>query len=87
MGQSDKATLRLAIGTGLATLVAYGFALSTPFMVTLMAIVVLTGSGAPPPLLKGVVLAAVLAAVLGAGVLMVPILEHYALAGVMLTTA
>ena len=87
MDQADKATLRLAIGTGLATLVAYGLALSTPFMVCLMAMVVLSGPGAPLPLLKGVALAGILAVVLGAGVLMVPILEHYALAGVMLTTA
>ena len=87
MDQADKATLRLAIGTGLATLVAYGLALSTPFMVCLMAMVVLSGSGAPLPLVKGAVLAGVLAVVLGAGVLMVPVLEHYALAGVMLTTA
>jgi hypothetical protein len=68
MDQADKATLRLAIGTGLATLVAYGFALSMPFMVCLIAMVVLSGSGPPPPLLKGVVLAGVLAIVLGAGV-------------------
>ena len=87
MDQADKATLRLAIGTGFATLVAYGLALSTPFMVCLMAMVVLSGPGAPLPLLKGVVLAGILAAVLAAGVLMVPVLEHYALAGVMLTTA
>jgi len=87
MDQADKATLRLAIGLGLTTLVAYGLAISAPFMVCLMAIVVLTGPGAPLPLLKGAVFAGVLATVLAAGVLMVPVLEHYALAGVMLTTA
>ena len=87
MEQADKATLRLGIGLGLTTLVAYGLAISQPFMVCLMAIAVLSGSGPPLPLVKGAVVAALVALVLAAGVLMVPILEHYALAGVMLTTA
>jgi hypothetical protein len=87
MNQADKATLRLAIGLGLATLVAYGLAISQPFMVCLMAIAVLSGSGPPLPLVKGAVVAGVIGLVLAAGVLMVPILEHYALAGVLLTTA
>ena len=85
MNRADKAVLRLAIGLGLAVLVAYGFALQVPFLVCVMAVMVLCKPGPPIPLLKGAVLAAVIALVMAAGVLMVPLLENYALAGVALT--
>ena len=87
MAEADKAVLRMASGLGLAVLLAYGLALSLPFVVCVMAVLVLCKPGPPIPLLKGVVVAAAVAAVVVAGVLMVPILEHYALAGVMLTGA
>ena len=41
MSPGDKATLRLAIGLGLAVLVAYGLALAVPFVVCMMSVVVL----------------------------------------------
>jgi len=85
MTRGDKASLRLALGLGLATLVAYGLALKAPYVVCVMAVLVLCKPGPPMPLLKGVVAALVLAALVAAGVLMVPLLEHYALAGVLLT--
>jgi len=87
MHQADKAVLRLAIGLGLAVLAAYGLALRAPFLVCVMAVIVLCKPGPPMPFLKAVVIALVLAALLAAGVLMVPLLENYALAGVLLTGA
>ncbi|MBO9516159.1 MAG: DUF2955 domain-containing protein [Variovorax sp.] len=85
MQRGDKATLRLTVGMGLAVFVAYGLSLEMPFVVCVMAVLVLCKPGPPMPLLKGVVAALLFAALVAAGVLMVPLLEHYAAAGVMLT--
>ncbi|MBS0451484.1 MAG: DUF2955 domain-containing protein [Proteobacteria bacterium] len=85
MTRGDKACLRLAVGLGLATFVAYGLALKAPFVVCVMAVLVLSKPGPPMPLLKGAIVACVFAALVAAGVLMVPLLEHYAVAGVLLT--
>ncbi|MBS0343801.1 MAG: DUF2955 domain-containing protein [Proteobacteria bacterium] len=87
MTRGDKACLRLAIGLGLATFVAYGLALKAPFVVCVMAVLVLSKPGPPMSLVKGAVAALVFAALVAAGVLMVPLLEHYAAAGVLLTAA
>src|SRR4051794_27781876 len=84
---ADKAVLRLAIGLGFAVLVAYGFALPLPYGVCVMAILVLCVPAPPIPFLKGVVMALVIAALVAAGVLMVPLLENYAAAGVLMTAA
>lgn len=85
MHRADKAALRLAIGLGLAVLVAYGFALPMPFVVCVMAVLVLCKPGPPLPLVKGAVIALVFAGLVTAGVVMVPLLESYAFAGVLLT--
>lgn len=85
MTRGDKASLRLTIGLGLATGLAYGFAAKLPFVVCVMAVLVLCKPGPPMPLVKGIVVALILAGLVGAGVLMVPLLEHYAVAGVLLT--
>lgn len=82
---ADKAMLRLAVGLGLAVLVAYGAALPLPYVVCLMAVLVLGKPGPPMPPLKGLATAVVLAGLVSAGVLMVPLLEHYPPAGVLLT--
>ena len=87
MHRADKAVLRLAIGLGLAVLIAYGLALPAPFVVCVMTVLLLCKPGPPIPFLKGVVMAVVIAALLVAGVLMVPILENYAVTGVVLTGA
>jgi hypothetical protein len=84
---ADKAVLRLVTGLGLAVLTAYGLALTAPYALCVMAVLVLCKPGPPIPLLKGVAIAVVVAALVAAGVLMVPILHHYALAGVALTGA
>jgi hypothetical protein len=41
MRRGDKAALRLTIGLGLAAFIAYGFALSVPYVVCVMAVLVL----------------------------------------------
>jgi hypothetical protein len=87
MGRADKAVLRLAIGLGLAVLVAYGLALKAPYAVCVVAVLILCKPGPPIPLFKGMALALVIAVLMMAGVLMVPVLESYALTGVLLTGA
>ena len=85
MAHSDKAALRLAIGLGLAVLVAYGLALPMPFVVCLMSVLVLCKPGPPIPLAKGVLIALIFGALVAAGVVMVPLLENYALSGMLIT--
>ena len=85
MAHGDKAALRLTIGLGLAVFVAYGFALQSPFVVSVMAVLILCKPGPPMRLAKGLVVAVAFAALVAAGVLMVPLLEHYAGAAVLLT--
>lgn len=84
---ADKAVLRLAIGLGLAVLVAYGLALPAPFALCVTTVLVLCKPGPPIPLFKGAVMALLVAVLLAAGVLMVPILEQYAWTGVLLAGA
>lgn len=85
MHRADKAVLRLGVGLGLAVLIAYGFALTAPFLVCVLAVLLLCKPGPPIPFVKGAVVGVVIAALLAAGVLMVPVLEHYAFLGVALT--
>lgn len=85
MSPGDKAALRLAIGLGLAALVAYGLALAEPFVVCVMSVLVLSKPGPPLPLLKGLIVALLFAGLVAAGIVMVPLLEHYAFAAVLLT--
>ena len=83
MHRADKATLRLTLGLGLAALIAYGMALTAPYIVCVMAVILL--SKPPLPLAKGIIAALLIGALVAAGVLMVPLLEHYALAAILLT--
>src|ERR1700748_733339 len=87
MDPADKAVLRLTLGLGLAVLVAYGFALSIPFVVCLMSVLVLCKPGPPLPPAKGLIIAVIFATLVASGVLMVPVLEHYAWSGILLTGA
>ena len=85
MTRGDKAALRLTIGLGLAVFVAYGIGLQAPFFVCIMAFLVLCKPGPPLPVFKALVITGMFAALVAAGVLMVPLLEHYAATGVLLT--
>lgn len=85
MHPSDKATLRLTAGLGLAVLVAYGSGLTAPYVVCVMAVLLLAKPGPALPLGKGLVVAILFGLLVTSGVLMVPLLENYAVAGVLLT--
>jgi len=87
MHRADKAVLRLGIGLGLSVLIAYGLGLEMPFVVCMVAVLLLCKPGPPIPFVKGAVFAVVVAALLVTGVLMVPLLEHYRATGVLLTGA
>ena len=87
MHPADKAVLRLAVGMGLAVLIAYGLGLQLAFVVPALAIPLLCRQGPPIPFAKGVVAGFLVAALLVAGVLMVPILEHYRVTGLLVTGA
>src|SRR5436853_2709270 len=85
MHRADKAVLRLGVGMGVSVLLAYGLSLPAPFVVCILAVLMLCKPGPPIPFMKGVVLALVIGALLVAGVLMVPLLENYRVTGVLLT--
>ena len=85
MHRRDKAALRLTVGLGLAAFIAYGMALQVPYLVLIMALLVLCKPGPPMPFAKSAIVALVLAGLVAAGVLMVPLLEHYSFVGVLLT--
>jgi hypothetical protein len=87
MAPADKAVLRLAVGLGLAVLIAYGLALQLPFAVCMVAVLLLCKPGPAIPFVKGAIFGAVIAVMLAAGVLMVPLLENYRVAGLLLTGA
>ena len=87
MSRGDRAALRLTLGLGLATSVAYGLGLQTPYLVCILAVLVLCKPGRPLPLLKAAVLGLVIALLVAAGVLMVPLLEHHAATGLLLTAS
>ncbi len=87
MDRADKAVLRLCVGLGLSVLIAYGLALEMPFAVCMVAVLILSKGGPPIPFVKGAVFALVIAGVLVAGVLMVPLLENYRVTGLLVTAA
>ncbi|CAJ1863789.1 hypothetical protein [Aeromonas hydrophila] len=84
MHNADRAVLRIGTGIALATLICYGLALPMPHLGVIMAWVVLCRPGEPLSLSKGLLGGALLLAVMVGGVLLVPLLTHYALAAVLL---
>jgi hypothetical protein len=85
MHRADKAVLRLAVGMALSVLIAYGLALPSPFVVCVVTLLLLCKPGPPLPFVKGLIVAGVVGSLMLAGVLMVPLLENYRLAGVAAT--
>ena len=85
MARGDKATLRLAIGLGLAVLVAYGLALPAPVRRLRDVGARAEQAGASAAAGQGARRRALFAVLVAVGMLMVPLLEHYAFAGVLLT--
>src|SRR6476469_2909367 len=86
MHRADKAVLLLAIGMAMSVVIAYGFGLPSPLVVCVVALLLLCKPGPPLPVVKGLVVAGVVGSLLRAGVLMVPLLENYRLAGFAVTS-
>ncbi|MDH0360990.1 hypothetical protein N7298_19610 [Aeromonas caviae] len=84
MHNADRAVLRIGTGIGLATGICYGLALPMPHLGVIMAWVVLCRPGEPLALKKGLVGGLLLLGIMVSGVLLVPLLTHYALAAVLL---
>lgn len=84
MHNADKAVLRIGTGIGLATGICYGLALPMPHLGVIMAWVVLCRPGEALGLKKGLAGGLLLLGIMTAGVLLVPLLTHYALAAVLL---
>ncbi|GGP22321.1 DUF2955 domain-containing protein [Silvimonas iriomotensis] len=82
--QPSRLVLRLGLGGGLALAAAYGLAFAVPHVSLLMALLLLSKPGPALALGKGVVLAGVLMLLIGSGVLLVPLLENYAVAALLL---
>lgn len=86
MHNADRAVLRIGTGIALATLICYGLALPMPHLGIIMAWVVLCKPGEPLGLKKGLAGGLLLMGVMIGGVLLVPLLTHYALAAVLLVS-
>jgi hypothetical protein len=84
MNVAPLRTCRLALGTGLAVLVAYGMDLQVPFVAVIIALILLMKPGPPLPPAKGLVLAMVVAMIVAGGVLMVPLLDKMPYASILL---
>lgn len=84
MHNADSAVLRIGIGIALAALVCYGLALPMPHLGCIMAWMVLCLPGEPIRLKKGIIGGVVLLIMMISGVLLVPLLSHYALAAMIL---
>jgi hypothetical protein len=79
-----RRVFRVSLTMALALAGAYGLALPLPFLAPLFALL-LTAAPAPPPGPKGLLgLILVVVVTLGAGVLLIPVLQNYALTGVLL---
>jgi hypothetical protein len=77
----------LAVGVGIALPIAYGLALTLPYIAVLVAVMILSKPGPPMPLLKAGIAGAVLMLLTGSGLLLVPLLENYAFAALWLIAA
>lgn len=84
MNPAGLRTYRLALGVGLAVFIAYGFKLTVPFVAVIIAMILLMKPGPPLPPVKGLVLAAMVAMIVSAGVLMVPLLDKVPYASILL---
>ncbi|MGY3975697.1 hypothetical protein ACW5XX_01940 [Aeromonas mytilicola] len=84
MHNADRAVLRIGTGIGLAAGICYGLALPMPHLGVIMAWVVLCRPGEALGLKKGLAGGLLLLGVMVGGVLLVPLLTHYALAAVLL---
>lgn len=84
---SSRPVIRLTLGVGIALPVAYGMALTLPYIAVLVAVMILSKPGPPMSLLKACIAGGILMLLTGSGLLLVPLLEHYAFAALWLIAA
>jgi hypothetical protein len=82
--QGSRFVLRLVFGIGLAMAAVYGVPFAVPHVSLLIVVLLLSKPGRPMPLVKSAVLAGVFCLLTGVGVLLVPLLESYAFAAIVL---
>ncbi|SAL49642.1 DUF2955 domain-containing protein [Caballeronia telluris] len=80
----DYRTLRMAVGTALCLSISFALDLPIPVVAPVFAVFLLATHTRPLSFKTGVALALVVALTTGSGLLLVPLLRHYAFAGVML---
>jgi hypothetical protein len=80
-----RRTLRVATGTALCLAVSFGLDLPIPVVGPVFAVFLLATQNRPLSFRAGILFALVVALTTGSGLLLVPLLRHYAFAGVMIT--
>ena len=80
-----RRTLRVATGTALCLAVSFGLDLPIPVVGPVFAVFLLATQNRPLSFTAGISFALVVALTTGSGLLLVPLLRHYAFAGVMIT--
>ncbi|WP_250475116.1 DUF2955 domain-containing protein [Caballeronia sp. GAFFF1] len=79
-----RRTLRMATGTALCLAISFALDLPIPVIAPVFAVFLLATQTRPMPLKAGVMLSLVVMLTTGSGLLLVPLLRHYAIAGVLL---
>ncbi|MFC0398835.1 DUF2955 domain-containing protein [Paraburkholderia rhizosphaerae] len=81
---SGQRALRMAAGTALCVAISFGLDLPIPVIAPVFAVFLLATQNRPLNLKAGLALALIVGATTGSGLLMVPLLRYYAVAGVLL---
>jgi hypothetical protein len=81
---AGRRTLRVATGTALCLAISFALDLSIPVVAPVFAVFLLATQNRPLSFKEGVAFALVVALTTGSGLLLVPLLRHYAFAGVMI---
>ncbi|CAB3754634.1 DUF2955 domain-containing protein [Paraburkholderia solisilvae] len=79
-----RRTLRVAVGTALCLAISFALDLSIPVIAPVFAVFLLATQNRPLSFKAGAAFALVVALTTGSGLLLVPLLRHYAFAGVMI---
>ncbi len=82
---ADRRALRIATGTALCLAISFALDLSVPVIAPVFAVFLLATQNRPMSLKASVAFALVVALTTGSGLLLVPLLRHYAFAGVAIT--
>ena len=76
--------LRLSFGTALCLAASFGLALPIPFLSPMLALMMLAAMNRPLPFKASLGLALIVMLTTGTGLLLIPLLRHYAFSGVMM---